>query len=300
MIFGNDTQAELLKKALENSRHHALLLCGPKGIGKASLARLHSIELLKKHSTLPAHIVARQIEAGAYPNYIQLQPIIDENGKQKHEITIDQIRNVISTLKKKSSLNGHRIILIDAINQLNVQSANALLKILEEPPKDVLFLLICHQVAGILPTIRSRCMPINFSSLNQPNLEKAVHSLELELQTDIIPYCLGSVGFYQELYQAGGTKLINQIIDLIKTVSLNDLKTKAQSLIKTNIAEDLVLQLLHRILYIKALKDSNLAAATQAVERFIRHSHNTHIDATHRLMAAVLIAQNPTHSHLVV
>lgn len=300
MILGHDTQAALLINALENLRHHALLLCGPKGIGKSSLASLHSIELLQKHSTLPAHIVARQIEVNAYSNYIELQPIVDDEGKQKREITIEQIRNVISTLKKKSSINCTRIVLINAVDQLNRQAANALLKILEEPPADVLFLLICHQVAGILPTIRSRCMPINFSPLNQQNLEKAISSLELELQPDIIPYCLGSVGFYQSLYQSGGINLINQIIDLIKTVNLNDLKTKAQSILKSGVEEDLALQLLHRILYIKALKDSNLAIATQAVERFTRHSHNTHIDATHRLMAAILIAQNPSNAHLVV
>lgn len=299
MIFGHNTQAELLKKALENSGHHALLLCGPKGIGKATMARLHSIELLQKHSALPAHIVERQIESKAYPNYIALAPIVDDEGKQKREITIEQVRSVIDALKKKSALPGPRIVLIDAVDQLNRQAANALLKVLEEPPSNVLFILICHQVSAILPTVRSRCMPINFLPLNQQNMEKAIHSLEIELQADIIQYCLGSVGFYQELYESGGMQLINKIIDLIKTINLNDLKTKAQSLPKSNPTEDLTLQLLHRILYVQALKDSKLAESTQAVERFTRNSHNTHIDANHRLMAAVLIAQNPNNAELI-
>jgi DNA polymerase-3 subunit delta' len=299
MIFGHDQQAELLSNAFENLRHHALLLCGPKGIGKSSLARLQSISRLQKENIFPPHVVARQIEAKSYHNYIELRPIVDDEGKPKREITIEQVRNVIDTLKKKSALSGPRIILIDAVDQLNVQSANALLKILEEPPQDVLFVLVCHQISGILPTVRSRCMPISFSPLNQNNLEQAIKSLELNIEPELIPYCLGSVGFYNEIFKAGGKNLVNQIIDLVKTSNLSDLKIKSQTLVKAIASEDLGLQLLHRILYVKALKNSNLAAATQAVERFMRNSNNTHIDATHRLMTAVLLAQDPNNAEII-
>lgn len=299
MIIGHNTQAEILQKTLNNLRHHALLLNGSKGIGKASLAKALSLKLLQQNSALPAHIIEHQINANAYPNYILLTPLTDDNGKLKREITIEQVRNLIDNLKKKAAISGTRIVLIDAVDNLNISATNALLKILEEPPTNVVFIMICQQISAILPTVRSRCMPINFKSLNEADLEQAVTNLNLKFNKELAPYCLGSVGFYETIANSGGMDLINKIIDLIKTNNLSDLKTKAQTILKSGIEENLALQILHRILYVMSLKDMNLAPSTQAVERFMRNSHNTHLDASHRLMTAILIAKDPNNSEIV-
>jgi DNA polymerase-3 subunit delta' len=299
MIIGHNTQAEILQKTLNNLRHHALLLNGSKGIGKASLAKALSLKLLQQNSALPAHIIGHQINANAYPNYILLTPLTDDDGKLKREITIEQVRNLIDNLKKKAAISGTRIVLIDAVDNLNISATNALLKILEEPPTNVVFIMICQQISAILPTVRSRCMPINFKSLNEADLEQSVTNLKLKFNKELAPYCLGSVGFYETTANSGGMDLINKIIDLIKTNNLSDLKTKAQTILKSGIEENLALQILHRILYVMSLKDMNLAPSTQAVERFMRNSHNTHLDASHRLMTAILIAKDPNNSEIV-
>lgn len=299
MIIGHNTQAEILQKTLNNLRHHALLLNGSKGIGKASLAKALSLRLLQQNSALPAHIIEHQINANAYPNYILLTPLTDDDGKLKREITIEQVRNLIDNLKKKAAISGTRIVLTDAVDNLNISATNALLKILEEPPADVVFIMICQQISAILPTVRSRCMPINFKALNEADLEQAVTNLKIKFNKELAPYCLGSVGFYETTAKSGGMDLINKIIDLIKTNNLSDLKAKAQTILKSGIEENLALQILHRILYVMSLKDMNLAPSTQAVERFMRNSHNTHLDASHRLMTAILIAKDPNNSEIV-
>lgn len=299
MIIGHNTQAEILHKTLNSLRHHALLLNGPKGIGKASLAKILIIKLLQQNSALPAHVIENQINANSYPNYLSLTPLTDDDGKIKREITIEQVRNLINNLKKKAAIDEIRIVLIDAVDNLNIPATNALLKILEEPPANVVFIMICQQISAILPTVRSRCMPIHFKTLNEADLEQAITNLKLKFNKELAPYCLGSVGFYEATTKAGGMDFINKIIDLIKANNLSDLKTKTQTILKSGVEENLVLQLLHRILYVMSLKDMNLAPSTQAVERFIRNSHNTHLDANHRLMTAILIAKDPANAEIV-
>ncbi len=158
----NNLFDQLNKNILQNS----ILLFGNKGIGKATsvyyiFKKLFNIETEKK------------IHEFIHPNFYYLSKIFDSSKNEyKKNISIDQIRLCNDYIKLTSLNDQPRIILIDSIDEFNLNASNSLLKILEEPPKNVYFFLISHQINSILPTIKSRCIKYNvkepnFSSFNE-------------------------------------------------------------------------------------------------------------------------------------
>jgi DNA polymerase-3 subunit delta' len=157
--------------------HHAWLLAGPSGIGKAGFARAAATYVLASaagpaegvaHDRLhvsPDHRIARYIEAGSHPDLRSLAREIDDKGKTRANITIDQVRALQPLLSAKPSLSDRRAVIVDAADDLNKASANALLKNLEEPPAGTVFFLVSHSPGRLLPTIRSRCRMLRFQPL---------------------------------------------------------------------------------------------------------------------------------------
>ena len=299
MIIGHVSAYKTLETAINCQQHHGFLLSGPKGVGKASVGKSIAIAALAKSSQQREQIVEQQCLAGAYPNYIYVAKLLDDSGKPKNDITIEQIRTLLSSLKFKAAYDAPRFVIIDAIDDLNRQAANALLKMLEEPPLNTFFLLICHQVGGLLPTIRSRCLVLNFKSLSDVELDQVITKAGFAVDTAISAIISGSAGGYLKIQQAGGEGLIRSIEKLLKITNLSDLKVAAQEILK--IVDDVfVLQILHQILYQKAIRQPDVYAnSTQAVERFSRFTNATYIDAAQRIVAAVLLAQNPSQQQLI-
>ena len=109
----------------------------------------------------------------------------------------------------------------------------------------------------------------------------------------------GSPGQYLAMQKSGGEQLLNAVENLLKTTNLSDLKTSAQEILKST-DDAFVLVLLHQLLYQKAIAQPSVYAnSTQAVERFLRFTHASYIDAAHRICAAVLLAQNPSQQQLI-
>ena len=296
MIIGHTSSIAILKSALENNQHHGFLLCGPRGIGKASAAKELAISILAKASPFNATIVKQQCHAGAYPNYFTICQSIDDDGKLKNDITIEQVRTLLNSLKQKAAVDGPRIIIIDAVDNLNRQAANALLKMLEEPPQNAFFLLICHSAGSVLSTIRSRCLLINFKPLSDSDMVQAIGQ---QVDPLAISMAAGSPGIYQKILTAGGNATVLAIQKLLMLTNLNDLKSAIQELLKQS-DDTFVGQLLHQFLYQESLKNpKDYAHSAQAVERFLRYTHNTHIDGVHRLQAVVQLAQNPDHECVI-
>ncbi len=295
MIIGHTSVYQTLESAIEKQSHHGFLLAGPSGIGKATVAKAVAIAALAKVSKQPLQVVERQCLSGAYPNYIYITKAVDEDGKPKNDITIEQVRTLLNSLNFKAAYDAPRFVIIDAIDHLNRQAANALLKMLEEPPLNTFFLNICHQVSGLLPTIRSRCLVLNFKSLNNAEMAQVVGKCGNIDQ--IASMAVGSPGQYLE--KAGGVVLLGAIEKLLKITNLSDLKTAIQEILK-NTDDVFVLQSLHQVLYQKAVGNPQLYAhSVQAVERFTRFTQATYIDATHRICAAVILAQNPGQQQLI-
>lgn len=176
-LLGHDHAIGTFMDAARCGRlHHAWLLTGPKGVGKGSFARLAARRLLAEAAgpafdlpgfDVPAtHPITALVEAESHPDLMTLERIVDEkNGTQARSITIDQVRGLQRLFATTGSYSSRRIVIIDAVDDLERGGANALLKNLEEPPADSLFLLISHAPGRLLPTIRSRCRTLRFQPL---------------------------------------------------------------------------------------------------------------------------------------
>lgn len=165
-LFGQDTAAAAMEDALARGRmHHAWMITGPKGVGKATLAWRLARRMLgapsagpQPLSADPAHPACRRIEALSSSDLLLIRrPYNDKTGKLKSEIPVEETRRAPDFFSKSAGEGGWRVCLIDSADELNTNSANALLKTLEEPPRRGLLLLIVNAPGRLLPTIRSRC-----------------------------------------------------------------------------------------------------------------------------------------------
>lgn len=161
------------KEARERGRlHHAWLLTGPEGVGKATFAYRAARRLLGAPANpafgalgaSPDHPVSRQIIARSNPDLLVLERI-GEDGKVRKAIPVDEARKLSDFFAKSPAAAPHRVAIIDAVDDLNVNAANAVLKTLEEPPPRGVILLVSRSPGGLLPTIRSRCRRLAFQPL---------------------------------------------------------------------------------------------------------------------------------------
>lgn len=146
------------------------ILSGPQGIGKATLAYQLARYILadKAEHTDNKDFYHGLIDQNAHPNLLVIERQLDEDGTLANEIKVDDIRRIKDFTQYSPALPGWRVIIIDALEDLNRNAANSLLKCLEEPPTQTVFLTITHCLGRILPTIRSRCqlMPLHALSEN--------------------------------------------------------------------------------------------------------------------------------------
>ncbi len=155
---GHDGQrAAILAQLAERRLPGAILLHGPQGIGKATFAFELAAAILTATGDEPAHRVAEQVAALSHPNLFLLRRRPKDNKGYYTVIRVEDVRDVRDSLHHTRGRAGHRIAIIDSIDDCNPSAANALLKTLEEPPADTIFLLISHRPGQLLPTIKSRC-----------------------------------------------------------------------------------------------------------------------------------------------
>ncbi len=191
-IFGNTAaQSAFLAAMRGGSLHHAWLLTGPQGVGKATFARAAAMRMLADGAhpdtatggfDVPAGDGTRSlIEAGSHPDYRVLSRLPKDPEKPDQDlarsITIAQVRTLQPLFATTPSMSARRVVLIDAIDDLERGGANALLKNLEEPPAGTIFLLVSHAPGRLLPTIRSRCRLLRFEALNDADVTAAIQAL---------------------------------------------------------------------------------------------------------------------------
>ena len=185
-LEGMAAPAAAFFQAWEGDRlHHAWLLAGPRGLGKAAFAwrvsrlLLGAAPLGRELASAPDDPVNRLIAARAHPDLLVLERET-EDGKPRRNIPVDEARRLPEFFSKAPGLAPHRVAIVDAADDLNVNSANAVLKTLEEPPPRGVLLLVAHAPGRLLPTIRSRCRRLGFAPWTTEALEALLRARGLD------------------------------------------------------------------------------------------------------------------------
>jgi DNA polymerase-3 subunit delta' len=197
VLFGHETaEAELAQAFASGRLHHAWLITGPPGIGKATLAYRLAAHVLAAPAERDASgrslqipeqaSAARQIRARSHPGLLLLRRPWDVRAKRfSASILVDEVRRLRAFLGLTAGEGAWRVVIVDSADDLNVSAANALLKSLEEPPVRGLFLLIAAEPSRLLPTIRSRCRRLDLEPLAPEPLRRACEQALAAAEADI-------------------------------------------------------------------------------------------------------------------
>ena len=231
MIIGQDKSVEAFARAWATRRlHHAWLLVGPKGVGKATFARLAATRVLSEAAgpsidlpdleTPVDHPIAKLLAAGSHPDFRWLERLERPTGGLARNISVDQIRSLGDLLAVTPSMSPWRAIVIDAADDLEASAANALLKMLEEPPANTLFFLISHAPGRLLPTIRSRCRRLEFSRLDDDAMTSLLtrsypEANGLEIKR-LVEFANGSIGRALDIASLDLASLEEEAIDILR------------------------------------------------------------------------------------
>jgi DNA polymerase III subunit delta' len=187
----SEQEAVLLDAYRSGKLHHAWLLTGPEGVGKATLAYRFARFLLANPdpdaaavrnapnlSVAADHPVAGQIARQSHADLAVIRRGPTKDGKSlRGEIAVDDVRDGLSIFRATAGAGGWRVVIVDAADDLNRASANALLKMLEEPPSRAVFVLIAHRPGSLLPTIRSRCRVLRVPALAEAAVRQGLSKL---------------------------------------------------------------------------------------------------------------------------
>jgi DNA polymerase III subunit delta' len=234
VLYGHAEAETTLLEAYRSRRFaHAWLLTGSAGIGKATLAyRLARFVLANPDPSLllaqtaslhvdAHHAVARRVAAQAHGDLLVLERTVNEKtDKLRQDIQVDDVRRTITFFGSTPAEDGWRVAIVDAVDELNSEGANALLKILEEPPRQALLLLVSHSVGRVLPTIRSRCRLLTLRPLPADDVAQAAAAAigqnpnDAEI-TAAAAVAEGSVRRALALLDSSALDLRNQVLTLL-------------------------------------------------------------------------------------
>ncbi|SDW19177.1 DNA polymerase III subunit delta' [Roseicitreum antarcticum] len=237
-LFGqNRAEAEFLEAYTSGRMHHGWLLTGPRGVGKATLAwRIARFLLAQSGDTagmfapttldIPAdHPTALHIAAQSDPGLLLIRRSPDDKGRLRSIIGVEDVRRLRGFFGLSATDGGHRVVIVDSADDMNPNAANAILKLLEEPPARATLLLISHQPTGLLPTIRSRCREVRLSALLPDDMRAALHAADLDPTADpgaLAALSDGSVGEAIRLMQMDGLPLYAMIVRMFQGAPQTD------------------------------------------------------------------------------
>lgn len=242
-FFGHREGEDAFLEGLRSGRlHHAWLIGGAQGIGKATLAYRVARAVLDSQKSgdsslasldVPAESqAARQVAALSHPNLAVLRrsPPTDKKAAST-TIPVDAVRRALNMFGSTAANGGYRVCIVDSAEDLTISSANALLKVIEEPPPRSLFLIVSHAPQRVLPTIRSRCRRLLLRPLDNREIRAAITSLgspwsdiPQEVVDQALRYGEGSVRRTLELLDAEKVAFIDQVTKLLDGLPRTDTK----------------------------------------------------------------------------
>lgn len=297
-LFGFEKlEKSLLNNFKNNQLHHGLLLSGNKGIGKASFALELATKILLSSSTNP-HEDLKKIQSQSHPDLL-----IIKKDEKKRDIAVDEVREINQFLNFTAAIAKHRVIIIDAIDDMNKSSSNALLKILEEPNNNVFLLLVSHNPKRLLATIKSRCYLIKISNpsyeeFKQSLIKKGVAENSIQFLADISE---SSIGGALELSSKNSLELYDKIIAATNDRSLvfNLAKTLAKDSGKDGGDKDRMWEIFKKLImfYLYSLIKSNpnnpaIFVIVDKVNNLFTNTTRLNLDKNHSIINIFNIMQD--------
>ena len=271
-VVGYGDAEALFAAAIASGRmHHAWLMAGAEGIGKATFAYRVAKFLLAQQDETPQFVSSlsvaedsranRQVISQSHPGLLTIRRAWDASGKKfRQSIAIDDVRALRHFLQR-TAVTPWRVVIVDSADDLNPNSANALLKSLEEPPARTIFLLISSSPGRLLPTIRSRCRSVRFEALGEADMRAAVLAACRSVERDapdgtqidaLIGLGRGSPRRALQLLDGGGLALFQAIVTLFESLPRLD-RAALHKLIgltsgRDSLAHDMAFDLIEEIL----------------------------------------------------
>ena len=215
-LFGHEAaEAELAESILGGRSHHAWLITGPKGVGKATLAYRFARRLLgaaqevsSPLASAPDDLVSRKIAQGAHADLRTATRLDPEKGEVKRDVTVAAIRDLTQFFTMTADgIVGARVGIVDCADDMSSSAANALLKTLEEPPPGGTLILLAHAPGRLLPTLRSRCRRLELMCLSDQAMAKALPDLDATTRA----LAAGRPGRARALAALGAAKLYGSL-----------------------------------------------------------------------------------------
>lgn len=232
-VQGQEAIEQLFLQNLgQNKLHHAWLLTGPRGIGKASMAYKIAKFMLHHQNPITAAQTATSLDvpagsqavhlvnAMAHPDFMVLSRPYDlKKDSFKNDIPVAATRRIGNFMSLTSGLASWRICIIDSIDEMTISAANAVLKILEEPPASTLFLLVSHNPGRLLDTIRSRCQTAPLDILSPETVQQLLSNMQPDLEANeaaaIAFLAEGSIGYALEIASLNGLAVYREMVDML-------------------------------------------------------------------------------------
>jgi DNA polymerase III subunit delta' len=229
LLLGHaEAEATILDAMRAGRMHHAWLITGPEGVGKATLAYRFARRLLagQRHGQQdslaldPADPVFRRVAATSHADLLTVERVLNEKTKRmKTQIAVEDVRKINGFMSLTPAEGGWRVVVVDGAEELNQASANALLKILEEPPPRAILLLVCSAPGRLLPTIRSRCRRLRLAPLADADMHQLLARYLPQLDADergrLITLAEGSPGRAIMLAEDEGLKIASLVDKLL-------------------------------------------------------------------------------------
>jgi DNA polymerase-3 subunit delta' len=235
-LLGHEQAEKTMLAAHQSGRlHHAWLLTGPRGIGKATLAwRFARFMLAGQDGGLfggaPDGLSVSKdapgrafVDARSHPDLFHLRRSLNpDTGRMRAEIAVDDVRDLGAFMHMTPAMGRHRVAIVDAADEMNRNAANAVLKVLEEPPPNAVLLIVAHAPGRLLPTIRSRCRRLALQALASDTVvqllaDYAPH-ISTEERTALARLAEGSIGRALELAAAGSLTLYREMLEVLTTL----------------------------------------------------------------------------------
>lgn len=236
-LLGHGAAEETMLAASQSGRlHHAWLITGPRGIGKATLAWRFARHLLCRGKggglfgdapeglEVAADAPGRSlIDARSHPDLFHLRRTLNtDTGRMRAEISVDDVRDLGGFMHMTPAMGASRVAIVDSADEMNRNSANAVLKILEEPPPNAVLLIVAHAPGRLLPTIRSRCRRLALKPLDDETVVKLLGEYAPDAKPEerqaLARLAEGSIGRALELSSAGSLDLYREMVEVLATL----------------------------------------------------------------------------------